>query len=480
MKCYHKFNFSAGNFAKVEEKISQNPRKSVINLEENKFKSTYDKDQEILRDTFTDIGQKAELILTVGQLLMENGATADRIFRDTKRVAAFMGIPEEKFHFHMMYTTLMLNVSDEKNSHTKFRKCVKHAVDMRIISAVSKLTWRALRDHYTMEEFSGNLKEIATRPKYYKLWQNILAIGIADAAYCILFGGDFFAGFYTLISSVIGKFVQVYCEKMGINPYVGISFGALAATVAAYFAHFLPTETPWHPIIACALFLVPGIPIINGLTDMLNTYLLCGYARFLRASLIVGGMTFGIVFAVGMLNVPDFTNLRMLPGEDYFEFAILAAIGAMGFSILFNMPPRLLYAVGIGGALAVCTRNFFIFELDTSAAFGTLAGATLISVLAVRSRHWLHTPMQVLIVPAMIPLVPGVLIYRFLFSVINIKTMTVAQLLSAVQSGVDAALIILAIALGAAAPNIFANRRFERKRKEEQDRLLNEAYKTDL
>ena len=394
------------------------------NLAETDYINNYDMQQEILKKTFAEIDQKAELILTVAQLLMENGATADRIVRDTKRVAAFMGIPEEKFHFHMMYTTLMLNISDEKHSHTKFKKCVKHAVDMRIISAVSKLTWRALREHYTLEEFSENLQKIVSRPRYYTLWQNVLAIGIADAAYCILFGGDYLAAFYTAISSVIGKLVHVRCEKMGINSYVGISFAAFAATVTAYFAHFLPTETPWHPIIACALFLVPGIPIINGLTDLLNTFLFCGSARFLRASLIVGGMTFGIVFAVGMFPITDFTNLRMLPGEDYFEFAFFAALGAMGFSILFNLPPRLLYAVGIGGALAVCTRNFLVFELGLTSAFGTLAGATLVSILSVKATHWLHTPLQVLIVPAMIPLVPGVLIYRFLFAIINIIVVT--------------------------------------------------------
>ena len=449
-------------------------------MAETDYISNYDKQQELLKKTFAEIDQKADLILSVAQLLMENGATADRIVRDTKRVAAFMGIPDEKFHFHMMYTTLMLNISDEKNSHTKFKKCVKHAVDMRIISAVSKLTWRALREHYTLDEFRENLAEIINRPRYYKLWQNILAIGIADGAYCILFGGDFFAAFYTAISSVVGKLVQVRCEKIGINPYIGVAFAAFAATVTAYFAHFLPTETPWHPIIACSLFLVPGIPIINGLTDLLITYLFCGSARFLRASLIISGMTFGIVFAIGMLPVTDFTNLRMLPGEDYFAFALFAAIGAMGFSILFNLPPRLLYAVGIGGALAVCIRNFLIFEVGINSSFSTLAGATFVSVLAVKAIHWLHTPMQVLIVPAMIPLVPGVLIYRFLFAVINIKTMTVSQLLLAVQSGVDAFLIILAIATGAAMPNIFAHRRFERKRREEQERLLNEAYKDDI
>lgn len=444
---------------------------------DNEFKGRYDEQRELLNETFTAIGEKAELILSVGQLLMENGASADRIVRVTKRVAAFTGIDEEKFHLHIMYSTLMLNISDEKNSHTSFRKCIKHAVDMRIISAISKLSWQALVDHYTMEEFKGRLKVISTRPRFYTDWQVILAIGVACGAYCILFGCDITAAIYTAFSAMFGKLVQNYCHKSGVNAYVGISFAAFTATTAAYFAHFLPTETPWQPIIACALFIVPGVPIINGLTDLLNTYLVCGAARFLHTGLIIGGMTFGIVFAIGMFPVVDFTNLAILPADSYIIFAINAAIGAMGFAILFNLPPRLLFAVGCGGAIGVCVKNFLILEFGFGPELGTLAGAMLISIIAVKAIHWLHTPMQVLIVPALIPLVPGVLIYRFLFAMINVRNLSMEQLLSAIQSGMDAALIILAIAIGATTPNIFAHRSFEKRDKEKQEKLLHEAYK---
>ena len=444
---------------------------------ENNFKDRYDEQRELLTDTFTAIGQKVELILTVGQLLMENGADAERIVRVTKRVAAFMGIAEEKFHLHIMYTTLMLNVSDENQSHTSFRKCVKHAVDMRIISAVSKLSWQALADHYTLEEFKGRLKEIATRPRYYSEWQVILAIGAACGAYAILFGGDFASAIYTAVASMLGKIIQIYCAKQGINAYVGMAFAAFTATVAAYFTHFLPTETPWQPIIACALFLVPGVPIINGLSDLLNTYIISGTARFLHTGLIIGGMTFGIVFAIGMFPVVDFTNLKMLPESDYLIFAINAAIGAMGFAVLFNLPPRLLTAVGCGGAMCVCIKNFLMLEFSRSPELGTLIGAMAVGIIAVKAIHWLHTPMQVLIVPAVIPLVPGVFIYRFLFAIINIRTLTVEELLSAAQSGMTAALIILAIAIGTATPQIFAARSFARHNKEKQEKLLHEAYR---
>ncbi|MBQ6976907.1 MAG: hypothetical protein IJQ16_10220, partial [Selenomonadaceae bacterium] len=66
-------------------------------MAENNFKGRYDEQRELLNETFTAVSEKAEIILSVGQLLMENGASTDRIFRITKRVAAFMGIEEEKF-----------------------------------------------------------------------------------------------------------------------------------------------------------------------------------------------------------------------------------------------------------------------------------------------------------------------------------------------------------------------------------------------
>ena len=447
-------------------------------MRDDDFKTYYEEQRELLREAFAEIGQKAELLLTVGQLLMENGADTSQIVRDMARVAAYMGIDADKFHLHIMYTTLMLNISDEHHSHTSFRKCPKHAVNMRIISAVSRLTWRAMREHYTLDEFKGELESVSKRPRYPH-WISVLAAGSGCGAFCTLFGCDFNAAIYTAISAIIGKIVQMQCaERFGINPYVSMTFAAFTATIIAYLTHLLPTSTPWHPLIAAALFLVPGIPMINALSDMLNTYLISGAARIIHTLIIVGAMTFGIVFAIGMADFDSFTNLTMLPDSDYGLFMAAAAIGAMSFAIFFNLPPRLLFAAACGGAICVCTRNFFIFELGMSSAVGTLAGASLVSLIAIEAVHWLHTPSLVLVVPAVIPLVPGVLIYRFLFAVINIRRITVDELLSAIQSGVDALLIILAIAIGAAMPNIFASRSFAQRSKDKQEKLLNEIYET--
>ena len=447
-------------------------------MKDNDFKTSYSEQQELLREAFAEIGQKAELILTVGQLLMENGADTSQIVRDMKRVAAYMGIPAEKFHLHIMYTTLMLNISDEHHSHTSFRKCPKHAVNMRIISAVSRLSWRALREHYTLEEFKGELDAVSKRPRYPG-WMTVLAAGTGCGSFGILLGCDFNAAIYTAVAAIIAKLVQMQCVgRFGINHYVALTFTAFTATIIGYFAHLLPTATPWQPLIAAAIFLVPGVPMINAVSDMLNTYLVSASARILHTLVIVGSITFGIVFAIGMADFDSFTSLATRPESNFLIFALAAAVGAASFAVFFNLPPRLLYAAAIGGAICVCTRNFLIFELGFGSPLGTLAGAALVGVIAMEAVHWLHTPSLVLVVPAVIPLVPGVLIYRFLFAVINIRRITVDELLMAVQSGVDALLIILAIAIGAAAPSIFASRSLAKLSKEKQDKFLNEIYET--
>ncbi len=447
-------------------------------MQENEFKTYYEEQRELLRDAFSEIGKKAELLLTVGQLLMENGADTAQIVRDMKRVAAYMGIPAEKFHLHIMYTTLMLNISDEHHSHTSFRKCPKHAVNMRIISAVSRLTWRALRDHYTLDEFKSELEAVGKRPRYPQ-WLTILAAGSGCGSFCTLFGCDFNAAIYTAISAIIGKIVQIQCaERFGFNPYVSMMFAAFSAMSVADLMHFLPTSTPWHPMIAASLFLVPGIPIINAFSDMLNTYLISGVARILHTLIIVGSTSFGIVFAIGMSDFNAFDGLPILPESNYLLFAIAGAIGAASFAVFFNLPKRVLIAAALGGAICVCTRNFFILELGMSSAVGTLAGATLVSILAVKAIHWLHTPSLVLVVPAVIPLVPGIMIYYSLFAAININMLSPQDLLEAIQISVNALLVILAIAIGAATPSIFASRSFARMSKDKLEKLLNEIYET--
>lgn len=85
------------------------------------------------------------------------------------------------------------------------------------------------------------------------------------------------------------------------------------------------------------------------------------------------------------------------------------------------MQRRLLWVVAVGGIIAVCTRNFVNFELGYGPVIGSFMGSFVVSLIAVKAVHWFHVPNHVLTIPSVIPMVPGVLMYRSLLALINMR-----------------------------------------------------------
>ena len=432
-----------------------------------------------------DLKQKMEIILNVGKILAENGATTDRIIRNSKRLAAFMKIPEENFNLHVTPSAIFLNIFDGEKSNSSFKNLEKHAVDLDLITAISNFTWNALKENYLQEQFQEILNEIINRKKNYSQTQNILATGIFCGGFCFLFGGDIFAAFYAAICAASAKFFQLKFLKLGVNHFITIAIAAFVATVVAFVLALLPSETPSIPIIACALFLIPGVPIINATIDTLNNFLLNGMTKAFQANIIAISMTVGIVFAIAFcielyffvynehIYIQDFLSLEIFSTHNFFEILIAAIVVTISFSIMMNISRKTLIYLGILGAITVVAKNFLILELNLSAEIATFFAATVAGILAIKFKKFTRTPMQVLIVPAIISMVPGVLIYRFLFSCINIKFLSAEEFFLAMETGIDALQIIFAMVVGAILPSLIANKIFERKYRNAQEKYLN-------
>ena len=220
---------------------------------------------------------------------------------------------------------------------------------------------------------------------------------------------------------------------------------------------------------------------------MLDGHIETGITRATNTLLIVGSMSFGIALAIKICGINNFvTDLSMIPHHSYWEFAIAAAISAMGFSMIYSTPKRLLLPIALGGIIAVCTRNFVNLGdsngnigLDQGIIIGSLAGSVLISLIITRAQHWYHTPHQCLSIPSVIPMVPGVFMYRALFAFIEMDG-SVDQVLFGLNNLIKASLVILCIALGVALPHIFVHRLMANKRKQRLIDSLNERNRLQL
>lgn len=434
------------------------------------------------------IRHKLDLLLRTGQLLVESAADTNRIMRNMKRTAAFLGLPEEHLHIYVQFNMLMVNLSDNEHSFTKFQRCDKHGINMTTISLISKLSWKAIREDYSIERYAEELEAIASRPRNYTPVQVAIGTGFACGGFCIQFGCDWTAFFYASFAAAIGMYLRGLMLRKGLNNYMGIAIAAFISTVIAWATTYLPsswTDTPLHPLLACALFIVPGVPLINFVDDMLDNYIQVGLTRAINTFLMIVAMSFGIAFFLKLSNfdLTQFYTIPMIPHNTYISYAIAAAISAMGFSMIFNIPRRLLWVVAIGGIIAVCTRNFVNLGpsndnigLDMGLAIGSLAGSALVSLVAVKAVHWVHAPNHVLSIPSVIPMVPGVLMYRALVGLIEMNGV-VGELTNAMKFGMASAITIMCIALGVAVPNVFARHWVAKNRQRKLKQMIEDRKK---
>ena len=442
--------------------------------------------------------RKLDLLLRTGQILMESSADTSRVKRNMERTAAYLGLPKENLHMNIDYYMLQVNVSDEYHSFSKMQRCDKHVINMLAIQEVSKLSWRAIQKDYSLDKYEEELEKIANGKHYYKDWIIAIGAGLACGGFCIQFGCDWTAFFYASIAAILGNRLRMFLNHSGSNLYANFAIAAFVSTILAWLSSFLSTptvqaalpeflrpilftETPWHPLLACALYIVPGVPLINAVNDLLDNHINTGLVRAMNTLLIVIAMSFGIMLAIKCGSFDGFAkDLPTIPHHSFYVYAVAAAISAMGFATIYNIPYRLMPWIAVGGIICVCTRNFVFLDPSTGNAglglgivVGSLCGSALISIINIKAVHILHTPHQCITIPAVIPIVPGVLMYRALYGFMGMQGV-VGEVTHAMSFAINGSLVLVCIALGVAIPNIFAKKWIAPHRKAKLQRMIDE------
>ena len=181
--------------------------------------------------------------------------------------------------------------------------------------------------------------------------------------------------------------------------------------------------------------------------------------------LIIGAMTFGIVLTIRLGSVADFTTISIVPSTGYLILAVAAALASLGFSVIFNVPPKLLGVTAFGGVIAVVLKNFLNLSLALPLPSSATVGAAAVSLYTLAASRYFRVPTHVISIPCVIPLIPGIPLYRLLFALINVRSLPLPTFLSAVQGGIEAVFILIGISLGVAIPNLVARHRLDRRQR---------------
>jgi uncharacterized membrane protein YjjB (DUF3815 family) len=129
--------------------------------------------------------------------------------------------------------------------------------------------------------------------------------------------------------------------------------------------------------------------------------------------------------------------------------------GALGFGILFNVPPRTLFSIWVGGAVAGLLK-FTLLQLTVGVVLASFAGALAVGISSIPIAHFRHAPPMIFAIPSVIPLIPGVFAYRTMLGLMkltgNIGPDYTQIISETVNNGSKTLFIIMSLAMGVAVP----------------------------
>ncbi|GAA4499693.1 threonine/serine exporter family protein [Pseudaeromonas paramecii] len=141
--------------------------------------------------------------------------------------------------------------------------------------------------------------------------------------------------------------------------------------------------------------------------------------------------------------------------------ACLSAIPAVGFAMIFSVPPRYLKYCAMGGAFAHSLRTMLI-HLGMPIEWGTLVASAAVGLLFVYVARRQLVPRPVFTVASIIPMIPGKYAFNTIIAVMSMNNEGASPHLisAAIENGLQTLYILVALSFGLAIPPLilFRNR----------------------
>jgi uncharacterized membrane protein YjjP (DUF1212 family) len=393
----------------------------------------------------------AHLTLQVGRILLLNGSDTEQVQVSMARFATAFGA---EANLLVSYEALLVTLVAGEHIRTKVGyRLPETGVGMSAIEAINRLVDRAGSKRLPLGEVQSELDAIEHQPPVYPRWLIVVALGITAASLSRLFGGDWFACLAAGLAGTVGTRVRLELGRRHVNPVLAAFIVALVSGLAGGVTiQFGTSATPALSLIAPAMILVPGVPLINGILDMIRNHVTVGLSRLGFATLVVLAIALGVFAATWLTRVAvpvDASPFAIGVLQD----ALFSTLAAGGYMMLFNVPARMAWACCVCG-VASHTLRTFLNHIGVDLIAGTLIGALAAGFLAHGFARHFRAPAVALAFPGVVAMVPGAYAFRAVFGGLQIAEATAATttVTDTLSLSATVGLMVGAITVGVAAP----------------------------
>jgi len=362
-----------------------------------------------------------EFALDLGETLIRYGAGALEVETSIIAVTAALGLS----HLDVDITnqSLHLNYSPpDAESYSVLRVVRSYTSNYAGLVLVHELVSDIIAGGVSRSASAKRLKEITRRPKPFPRW--IVASGRAlfAAAFVLFIGGSWAGALVAMISSSLVTQIGRYGSRWRVPEFFTIAASTMVITGIALIGHQL--HAPLDPALVVSggiLLLLPSGRFVSALQDAINGFPVTAVGRLFSASLTYGAILSGIAAALVVSDVlgGGEVDVHQIVTTEYpaWLLLVLVAVAIVAGAITEQSALRLLLPTA-----GIAVAGYLVQLLAESMGLGDRAVpavvATVIGFAARYASDKLRSPQLVLAAPAVMFLLPGLMIFRAMYGIV--------------------------------------------------------------
>ena len=239
--------------------------------------------------------------LDAGRMLMEAGASANNVDAIVAKFAR--GLRADRVDLRAGYASLAITIGIGPNGITRMRAVGPPGVNQRLDHELWRLAERVGRGELTVEQTRAELDRLAAKTPRHSTWVMAVAVGLACAAFGRLLQLDWPGTGPVFVAAAIGQLMRRDLLERRVNIFLCATLVALlSAALGGLGAHWAHSQTISTAMIASILLLVPGVPSVNALNDILDGHPTLGSARAVTVAVILIFVAAGLWLAEVLLS----------------------------------------------------------------------------------------------------------------------------------------------------------------------------------
>jgi uncharacterized membrane protein YjjP (DUF1212 family) len=251
----------------------------------------------------TELADSLDLCLEVGELIQGSGGHTPRTIDTMRRMAQALGV--ERSYVAVSSVNVTMSVTAAGRTLTAMRHAAHFGINFNALTEIKRLVAEIEGGAMTHDQIRARIAAIRGRPKVYPTWLVMLALGGSTAAFAGLFHGSGAMVALAFLGGWLGGTVRHLLVSRHMLPFVAVTCAAFASVTVIYGgAAFLGlTDSVVPALSASTLFLVPGVPMLNGTADELTANYLNGLVKLAMTAVIVLSAAVGLGIAVQLVEV---------------------------------------------------------------------------------------------------------------------------------------------------------------------------------